>query len=64
MWSSVCSSIASFRPATLVIMESLIGLSQGLLINFKIHRHLSSIRGTLYFAEYFSMAALEIRRKS
>ena len=30
MWSSVCSNIAIFRPATLLTMEFFIGLSQGL----------------------------------
>ena len=31
MWSSVCSNIASFRPATLLTMKSFVRLSQGLI---------------------------------
>ena len=38
MWSSICSSIASFRPATLLTMEYLIGLSQGILKFLNIDR--------------------------
>ena len=56
MWSSVCSNIANFNPATLLTMKSFIGL--------KIPHRVSSIGRTLYFAECFSMAASEIRRKS
>ena len=56
MCSSACSNIASFRPATLLTMKSFIGL--------KIPHRVSLIRGTLFFAECFSMAASEIRCKS